>query len=176
MAAYLQTATPMHTSAARLGWLVLVVAVLVIVTALAFEHLGGYPPCPLCLQERWAYYAGIPALAVALLLLSSGHNGWAALVFAAVGLAFLANTGLGIYHAGAEWEFWPGPSTCAGAQPLSTGAGNLLNDLAKTNVIRCDRAPWVFLGLSFAGWNAVLSLLLAAGAALAAAWARPGRS
>ena len=176
MTAHPQATTPMHASAARLGWMVLGVAVAVILAALAFEHLGGYPPCPLCLQERWAYYAGIPALVVALLLLWGGRNGWAALLFVAVGLAFLANAGLGIYHAGAEWEFWPGPATCSGAQPLSTGVGGLLNDLAKTNVIRCDRAPWVFLGLSFAGWNAVASLVLAAGAGLAAASARNARS
>lgn len=166
--------TKTQSPAYRTGALVLLVAIAVILSALAFEHLGGYPPCPLCLQERWAYYAGIPVLFIALVLLSTGRTTPAALLFALVALGFLVNAGVGTYHAGAEWKFWPGPDTCSGAQSLSTGAGGLFKDLATTRVIRCDEAPWHFLGLSFAGWNAVASLALAAGAALCAVNARRG--
>ena len=35
-----------------------------------------------------------------------------------VALAFLINAGLGIYHAGVEWKWWPGPTTCAGGFDL----------------------------------------------------------
>jgi len=162
----------LQSSAGRTGLLVLVVAVAVIATALAFEHLGGYTPCPLCLQQRYSYYAAIPALLLALLLLSAGYRGAASALFALVALAFIANAALGIYHAGAEWKFWPGPETCGGSQPLSQGAGGLLKDLANTRVIRCDEAAWRFLGLSFAGWNVIASILLAVGAALAGVEAR----
>lgn len=159
-----------RSQAYRTGGLVLFAAVVVIGTALAFEHLGGYSPCPLCLQQRYAYYAGIPALFLALVLVAAERPRLAALVFAAVALAFLANAGLATYHAGVEWKLWEGPDTCAAGalQPLSKGGG-LLGDLAKTRVIRCDEAPWHFAGLSFAGWNVVACLLLAAGAASAAA-------
>ena len=110
-----------------------------------------------------------PALFLALVLLSAGYARLAAAVFLLVAAGFLANAGLGTYHAGAEWKFWPGPDTCGGApQPLSTGGG-LLKDLATTRVIRCDEAPWHFLGLSFAGWNVVASVLLAIGSVSAAA-------
>ena len=153
----------------------LFLAATVILAALGFEHVGGYVACPLCLEQRYAYYAGVPALFLALVLLSAGRTHMAATVFVLVALAFLANAGLGIYHAGAEWKFWPGPETCAAAaRPLGTGAGGLLEDLATTRVIRCDEAPWHFLGLSFAGWNVVASLLLAAGAAFSAIKARHG--
>jgi disulfide bond formation protein DsbB len=170
----LDASHPTRSPAYRIGALVLFAASAVILTALAFEHFGGYTPCPLCLQERWAYYASIPALFVALVLLSAGRTNAATVVFGLVALAFLANAGLGTYHAGAEWKFWPGPDTCGGSQPISTGAGGLFKDLATTRVIRCDEAPWHFLGLSFAGWNAVASLVLAIGAALSAAKARLG--
>ena len=157
----------------RVAALVLFVAAAVIGTALAFEHVGGYTPCPLCLEERYGYYAAIPALAIALVLLSTGRRGAATAVLVLVALAFLANGALGVYHAGAEWKLWAGPETCGASQPLSTGAGGLLKDLASTRVIRCDEAPWHFLGLSFAGWNAVASIVLAAGALYSAikAWA-----
>jgi disulfide bond formation protein DsbB len=166
----LLTATsPQRSSAYRTGALVLFAAVAVIATALAFERFGGYVPCPLCLQQRYAYYAGIPVLFVALVLLSAHYGRSAAAVFLLVAAAFLANAALGTYHAGAEWGYWPGPDTCAGApQPLSTGGG-LLKDLETTRVVRCDKAPWQFLGLSFAGWNVVACLLLALGSMSAAA-------
>jgi disulfide bond formation protein DsbB len=153
----------------RVGGATLFLAAAVILAALAFERFGGYVACPLCLQQRYAYYAGVPALFLALVLLSTGYARVAAAVFLLVAAAFLANAGLGTYHAGAEWKFWAGPDTCGGApQPLSKGGG-LLKDLATTRVIRCDEAPWHFLGLSFAGWNVVASVLLAIGSVSAAA-------
>jgi disulfide bond formation protein DsbB len=159
----------------RMGALVLCAAAAVILTALAFEHFGGYAPCPLCLQERYAYYAGVPALFLALVLLSAGRTSAAATIFVAVALAFLANAALGSYHAGVEWKFWPGPDTCAAvSRPLSTGSGGLFKELETTRVIRCDEAPWHFLGLSFAGWNVIASLVLAAGATYSAIKARHG--
>ncbi|MFN0218791.1 MAG: disulfide bond formation protein B [Hyphomicrobium sp.] len=146
-------------NAYQLGAAALFLSAAAILTALAFEHLGGYRPCPLCLMQRYAYYAAIPALFIALTLSSGGHKGIAALIFLAVALGYLANVGLGIYHAGAEWKFWPGPATCGGDQALSATAGGLLKDLETIKVVRCDEASWRMFGLSFAGWSAVISLL-----------------
>ena len=159
-------------SAYRTGAMALVLASAAILGALAFEHIGGYLPCPLCLEQRYAYYAGIPLLFLALVLLSGGPRRPAALLFLAVSLAFLANAGLGAYHAGAEWHFWPGPDTCAGAQDLTTSAGGLLESLPTTNVIRCDEAAYRFAGISLAGWNVIVSLLVA-GLSLSAAVRSP---
>lgn len=153
----------MHTSAYRMGALALLLSVGVILTALGFEHIGGYLPCPLCSMQRYAYYAAIPLLFLALVLVATERPGLARLLFVLVALAYLANAGLGVYHAGAEWKFWPGPATCAAASgELATSAGGLLKDLERVQVIRCDEAAWRFLGLSFAGWNALISLLLCA--------------
>ena len=152
--------------ASAIAGLVLLAAAAVILAALAFEHIGGYTPCPLCLQQRYAYYLGIPALAAALVLLRVPNRKAAAAVLAAVSLAFLANAGLGVYQAGAEWKFWDPPATCASPAELPTF------DLKTMNLDRvpatCGVASWRFLGLSFAGWNAVVSAGLAAGAGLAA--------
>lgn len=135
-----------------------------ILTALAYEHIGGLQPCPLCLQQRWAYYAGIPATFIGLVLLAAGHPRPAGVVFGLVALGFLANAGLGTYHAGVEWGFWLGPDTCSAAAPPPSGTGNLLERLKETpRIVRCDEAPWRFLGLSFAGWNVAASLMLFTG-------------
>lgn len=160
---------PAVHSAYRAGAVALLAAAATILAALAFEHIGGYAPCPLCLEQRYAYYAGVPLLFVALVLLSSGQRRPAAVLFVLVALAFLANTGLGAYQAGAEWRFWPGPSSCTGTQELTKSAGGLLDALATTSVIRCDEAAWRFLGVSLAGWNAVVSLFISAMSVRAAA-------
>ena len=63
----------------------------------------------------------------------------------------------GIYHAGVEWKWWPGPGECSGAFELQWDEGGVVD----TPIIHCDEASWRLLGLSFAGWNAVVSALLA---------------
>jgi disulfide bond formation protein DsbB len=158
-------------SAGAIAGLVLLVAAAVILAALAFEHIGGYTPCPLCLQQRYAYYLGIPALAGAVALLRLSHPKAAAAILAAVGLAFVVNAGLGVYQAGAEWKFWDPPATCATPAELPTF------DVKSMNLDRvpaaCGVASWRFLGLSFAGWNAIASAGLAAGAFWASLKAMP---
>jgi disulfide bond formation protein DsbB len=153
-------------SAGAIAGAVLLIAAAVILAALGFEHIGGYTPCPLCLQQRYAYYAGIPALGAALVLLRVPLPKAAAALLAAVSLAFVINAGLGVYQAGAEWKFWDPPSTCATPSALPTF------DLKSMSLDRvpatCGVASWRFLGLSFAGWNAVASAGLAVGAGLAA--------
>jgi disulfide bond formation protein DsbB len=145
--------------------LMLLLAMTVIVAALGFEHLGGYDPCALCLQQRYAYYLCIPAMGVALVLLRARQQEGAALLVL-IGLAFLVNAALGTYQAGAEWKFWDPPATCAavGALP-SFDARSLTMDRVPA---LCGVASWRFLGLSFAGWNTVASTVLAVGTLTAA--------
>lgn len=169
----LTTELPEKTAAYRYGGLTLFLATGVILGALAFEHLGGLAPCPLCLMQRYAYYASIPLLFIAMALVSEKPR-VAALIFFVVALAFLGNAGLGVYHAGVEWKFWPGPDTCGTAQALPTSASDLLSGLDQTRVVRCDEAAWAFAGLSLAGWNVIASLLAFAGAIKAAFLAAEG--
>ena len=162
-----------NSQAYRWGATALFLALAAIATALAFEHIGQYAPCPLCLQQRWAYYAGIPLIFAALAIMTAGSPRIAAGLFWIVSLAFLANAGLGIYHSGVEWGFWLGPDTCSGASPAAAAAGNFLDNLKNTTrIVRCDEAAWRFIGLSFAGWNVVLSLVISTAAAKAALEAR----
>ncbi|MCG8559878.1 MAG: disulfide bond formation protein B [Hyphomicrobiales bacterium] len=141
--------------------LVCLAALAAVTTALGFEHIGGYAPCPLCLQERWAYYFAVPTGLAAFLLARAGHMRAAGALLVLCALGFLINTGLGVYHAGAEWKWWPGPASCGAGAGVTTGAGGMLDALNQTRVIRCDEAPWRLFGLSFAGYNAVISLGLA---------------
>jgi disulfide bond formation protein DsbB len=160
---------PGTTGAYRYGAFVLLTALAVILAALGFEHIGGYIPCPLCLQQRYAYYAGVPLAFMALVMVSVGRPRLAQVAFAVIALAFVVNAGLGVYQSGAEWKYWPGPTTCGTQQSIGGTGKGVLDLLAKDKVVRCDEAQWRMLGLSFAGWNAVASLVLAIGALMAAA-------
>ena len=139
---------------------VLLISAATILTALAFQFVGGYPPCPLCLQQRYAYYFAIPAALVAWALSGSRPKIARALLLA-VALGYFVNAGLGVYHSGVEWKWWEGPQTCSGAPP-DLRSGDLSQALKGARVFRCDEAAWRFLGLSFAGWNVITSALLAA--------------
>lgn len=135
-------------------------ALAAIVTALAFEYIGGYKPCPLCLKQRWAYYMGIPIAAMAILFALYQKRDPAVLALTLCGAGFAVNAALGVYHAGVEWHWWQGPTDCAGGD-IGAAVGNLLETLKTERIVRCDEAPWRFLGISFAGYSAVISAGLA---------------
>jgi disulfide bond formation protein DsbB len=133
-----------------------VIATLTIAAAWAFQIIGGYAPCPLCLQQRWPYYIVVP-LALFLLWQQGASPRLARGGLLIIGLVMLAGAALAAYHVGIEWHWWEGPQSCAASGALSGG----LPDLSNARVVRCDEAPWRFLGLSFAGWNLVISVVLA---------------
>lgn len=138
------------------------IAAATITAALVFEHVFGYAPCPLCLQERWPYYVGVPiALVAAIAAWADSPRRVTLFLIWILALTFIISAGLGSYHSGIEWGFWPGPSGCSGGSVTNT-AGSLMGQLQATaRVARCDEAAWRFMGLSFAGWNAAISLVLA---------------
>lgn len=132
--------------------------------ALAFEHIGGYIPCALCLMQRDPYYYSLPLGILAILSVLLKLPAWTTRVLLAlIGIAMLIGAGIGVYHAGVEWHFWEGPATCATtAQGVSSNVGDLLGDLDSKHGPSCTDAALRVLGLSFAGWNVVASLVLAA--------------
>ncbi len=92
--------------------LFLLLAMIVTVgSALGFQHIGGYLPCKLCLEQRYPYYAGIPLMVLAV---ASSSLKWPAgltrLLLALGGLLMLVGLGLAIFHAGVEWEILGGPN------------------------------------------------------------------
>jgi disulfide bond formation protein DsbB len=132
--------------------------------ALAFEHIGGYIPCALCLMQRTPYYWGIPIGILAIVTSVVKLPVWLTRsLLSIIGILMLVGAGLGVYHAGVEWHFWEGPATCATtASGVSSNVGDLLGDLDSKHGPSCTDAALRVLGLSFAGWNVIASLILAA--------------
>jgi disulfide bond formation protein DsbB len=151
-------------------WIALLVSAIMLAIAHAFETFGHLSPCTLCLRQREIYWEamGIAAVGGALGLTRVG-----ALAGRATSVVltawFLLGAGIAAYHAGAEWKWWPGPASCSGgAAHVSAAEISALLRGAKMTIPACDKPAWVFLGLSMAGWNALISLALAAVSALAA--------
>jgi disulfide bond formation protein DsbB len=137
--------------------------------AFAFQYLGGLPPCEMCIWQRWPHGAAILlGLGGAALALTGAVPVKMARGLAWLAVAALVVTGaIGIFHAGVEWKLWPGPSHC-------TGAGYVpgRDDFGPLQIVRCDEAMWRLMGISLAGYNAILSLAVAW---IAVTWLRTQR-
>ncbi len=114
-------------------------------------EFAGYLPCELCLLQRWAYYVVVPASLVVAVL----NPPWIRSGLVIIGLILVGSALFGIYHSGVEWKFWEGPQSCS-----SGVISDVLPDLGKPAVM-CNEAALRILGLSLAGWNAVISAGLA---------------
>jgi disulfide bond formation protein DsbB len=148
-----------------------IAAVLLLLGALGFQYLDRLPPCELCMWQRWPHVAAaVVGLGGPLLIrfgLAERGTAWSIAALAALLVAI--SGAVGVYHAGIEWHWWPGPQSCTGAAFQYAGGHLDLN----TPVVMCDRAAWRLFGISLAGYNALISFALAGVAALMLA--RSGR-
>lgn len=125
--------------------------------ALAFQYLGGLAPCELCIWQRWPH--GV-ALTVALLALLPVLGQARRAMIALAALAVAVSGAIGIYHAGIEQHWWQGVTACTAA-PVAGTTEEILAQIMATPLVRCDAIPWSLMGISMAGWNAILSLTFA---------------
>jgi disulfide bond formation protein DsbB len=139
------------------------VSVILLGGALAFQYLGGLAPCEMCIWQRWPHGFSIAVGLIGGMLVRSEvlPPGWAKYLAAAAIAGLVISGAIGVFHAGVEWKFWPGPSEC-------TGFGYVpgQEDFKPLQIVRCDEAQWRLFGLSLAGYNAIFCFIAAAIAAL----------
>ncbi len=143
------------TSLEKARLLALLVPAALLAGALGSQYIGGLHPCEMCHWQRWGHYA---ALAFAILSFALGGQADRGRPFVwLAALAILASGLAGIYHAGVEAGIFEGLTQCS-----TTGSGgsatDILADIMATPLVRCDQVQWSWLGISMAGWNAILSL------------------
>ena len=127
--------------------------------ALAFQHIGGMAPCKLCIWQRYPHVVAIVLGALALAV-SNAHARLVIILAGAVSTAITA--GIGIYHAGVERGIFEGPTSCTSGSISDLSADDLLSQIMLAPLVRCNDIPWQLAGISMAGWNAIVSLLLCA--------------
>jgi len=112
------------------------------------QYLGGLYPCEMCYWQRWPHFTAL-ALGLLSYALSGMPDRGRSFVWLAA-LAILVSGAIGVYHAGAELGIFEGLTRC-------TSAGGSLDDIFHAPMIRCDEVQYSFLGISIAGWNAIIS-------------------
>ena len=143
-------------------WPAIAVAVsaFMLAAAHAFETFGHLAPCPLCLRQREVYWALIAMTPTGLVLwrLVPKRRFLVALNMM-IGLVFVVGVVVAFYHSGVEWGLLPPPAGCSGEGPIDPMA---IQDFSKPmQVPSCTDAPFYILGLSMAGWNGVISAIMA---------------
>jgi disulfide bond formation protein DsbB len=144
--------------------LVLAGSLALLAGAYGFEMIGGLVPCEMCWWQRWALIATAFFAADALLLGAVARRrpamspavtatGWVAIL----GLA--SNAGIALFHAGVEQKWWQGLTRCT-APPVAGDAKSMMADILAQPLVRCDAIPWQMFGISMAGWNFIVSLIL----------------
>jgi disulfide bond formation protein DsbB len=133
--------------------------------ALGSQYIGGLSPCEMCMWQRYPHYAAIALAALSYVVTPAR----APLVWLAT-LGIAISGAIGVFHAGVEYGWWEGLTRCSTS--FGAGGGVTLDSIMNAPLIRCDVAPWDFLGISLAGWNGILSL---AGAAVIATLLLRGR-
>jgi disulfide bond formation protein DsbB len=130
--------------------------------AMGSQYLGGLVPCEMCYWQRWPHGAAI--LLAGLAFTGPPSSERSRMLTLAAALAIAVSGAIGVYHAGVELGIFEGLTTCTSMAAGATNA-ELLNAIMNAPLVRCDQVQFAFLGISMAGWNAILSL---GGAALVA--------
>jgi disulfide bond formation protein DsbB len=154
---------PATRAAAAARLLALLLPTALLAGALGSQYLGGLYPCEMCYWQRWPHGA---AILLALIAFTAPARSRRARTFALLAAIAIAISGvIGVYHAGVEAGIFEGFTTCTA---LATGGTpeEMLRQITQAPLVRCDQVQWSFLGISMAGWNAILSL----GGAAAIMW------
>ena len=118
--------------------------------ALGSQYIGGLHPCEMCYWQRWPHGAAI--LLSALSFTKPPLSRFSRTLTLLAALAIAVSGAIGVYHAGVEAGVFQGFTTCT-----ATGA-HTLQDIMNAPLVRCDQVQFAFLGISMAGWNAIISL------------------
>jgi len=134
-------------------------SVAILAGAFAFQYLGGLAPCQLCLWQRWPHAAAI-LIGVVALVVTRGTLGRLLPLLGAI--AALATAAIGVFHVGVEQKWWEGLASCTAGSISGISTSDLLDPNVDVGaVVRCDEIAWQMFGISMAGWNVILSALLA---------------
>jgi len=128
--------------------------------ALGSQHIGGLAPCEMCYWQRWAHWAALAFALVAIAAAGRLPDRGRSFVWLAA-LAILASGAIGAYHAGVEAGIFAGVTQCATVAGGGASGADLLAEIMAAPLVRCDEVQWSLLGISMAGWNAILSILAA---------------
>ena len=141
------------TAFAQARLLALLVPATLMAGALISQYWGGLHPCEMCHWQRWPHDA---AIVLALFAFGVKARNTQRLLVALAALGIFISGAIGVFHAGVEYGWWEGLTSCTA--PVGAGGGDVMADIMNAPLIRCDQPQWTLFGLSLAGYNAIISI------------------
>ena len=152
-------------TAQRWPFLAAIASALILGGAYFFQYVLGYDPCALCYDQRHIHKAviGVGLIGGLGLIFVPALRAYAMWICLIIGAIYVYSAGFAFWHAGIEYDWWEGPSTCTAGASVNLSTADLLSVLDGGGpVVLCDEAAWTLLGISMAGYNALMSAVLAA--------------
>ena len=119
------------------------------------QFVLGLSPCEMCYWQRWPHWA---ALAFALLALAARKEGWSDFIVYLAAISIAISGLIGGFHAGVEYGWWEGVTSCASMSAPSASSAEMLDTIMNAPLVRCDQPQWTLWGISLAGFNFVISV------------------
>jgi len=132
---------------------IIVIVTLVVLISVHIIEFIGFAPCDLCLKQRWAWYL-VLIIASIPFIVTINYNKILLLI---ISIILFCNAIFAGWHAGIEWDLWPGLATCNSSTIFDSN--NLVETLKESSVPVCDDASIRIFGISLAGYNFIVSLL-----------------
>ena len=127
-----------------------------LLSAFYLEYFHDAFPCDLCITQRW-FHALIISYSLIAIFVHEKHILAHKFMLIGLSLTWIASSVAGLYHFGIEMNFWSGPDECSSSIDFSR---DLLKYLLNKSPIKCDEVMFKILGLSLAGWNALMSFVM----------------
>ena len=137
-------------------YLLIIISVIAITSALIAEYIFNLQPCELCLKQRHPYYL---IIVVSLIIFFIP-------VFLKLALYILIQLGViygifySVWHVGVENKLLKGPSGCTAGLSNSSSTADLKEQILSKQVISCDEVVWSFFGISAASLNTMILLFI----------------
>jgi disulfide bond formation protein DsbB len=147
--------TPGLSPAAAARLIALLLPLALLAGAFGSQYLGGLYPCEMCWWQRYAHMAALVPAALA--FTAPAESGRARMLTLLAALTIAVSGAIGVYHAGVEAKIFEGLTQCT-AEGRGLSTADLLKQITHAPLVRCDEVQFRFLGISMAGWNAIISL------------------
>lgn len=150
-----------NSSDARLfapRWLAFLLPLGLMGGALISQYGFGLYPCEMCMWQRWPHYSAIVLALAAIVLAGSGRRALGNILTVLAALAIVLSGLIGGFHAGVEYGWWEGVTSCAAGAQTGLSTEETLDAILNAPLIRCDVTPWDLFGISLAGFNFLLSV------------------
>tara|TARA_B100000676_G_scaffold160910_1_gene158377 strand:- start:99 stop:587 length:489 start_codon:yes stop_codon:yes gene_type:complete len=137
-------------------YLLIIISVIAITSALIAEYIFNLQPCELCLKQRHPYYL-IVVVSLIIFFIPVFQK---LFLYILIQLGTIYGIFYSVWHVGVENKLLKGPSGCTAGLSNSSSTADLKEQILSKQVISCDEVVWSFFGISAASLNTMILLFI----------------